>query len=287
MNRNYTFWITLAIFVFLFSSIFSSIVSAGNICVDNSAPSIPGNIALSDSPFDSDGSVIISWSASTDSPNIDNPDCPGVAYYEIFQKTDNTSDFEKVGQTNELSFVKDGLLEGLTYSFKVRAVDSVSMMPHYGAFTDEVSTTIAALYCGDNVCNNGESCSSCSSDCGVCSSKSSSGSSSSFSSGGLQPTTSLNVTHSSENNSSNSTTKDNSAPVFKQWNGNALNNNATLTKNNLINNLINNLVDDNLSAVPNIQGAVIGGGSASIWPLIVLGVLLVGLFGFVKYRRRN
>ena len=101
------------------------------ICIDVDDPTQPGNFQVSDSPYDSDGNVGLSWSAASDTPT--QSDCPevppenlGVDFYEVYMGTYSgfpLNDTFKLNETSGLSFAVNGLTQGTTYYFKVRAVD--------------------------------------------------------------------------------------------------------------------------------------------------------------------
>ena len=64
------------------------------------------------------------------------------------------------------SFLFSGLSDGQSYSLYYKCNDSVgNVNANSTAHSFSVS---AALYCGDGICNNGETCSSCPADCGSC-----------------------------------------------------------------------------------------------------------------------
>ncbi len=65
-----------------------------------------------------------------------------------------------------------------TFNFETFSVITTNLTFTISSDDEEIE------FCGDNICNNGETCSTCSSDCGVCSSGSSSGGSGSGSSSG-------------------------------------------------------------------------------------------------------
>jgi hypothetical protein len=127
---------TLVIVVLLF--IFANFASGSKVCIDNSVPTIPGNLEISDSPYDTDGNVQLTWSASTD-----DTECGGVDHYNIYRSTDNNA-FNLIAKTSDLIYDNNGLAEGNTYYYKVTAVDKVVIQPHESDFSNTVSTTIRA-----------------------------------------------------------------------------------------------------------------------------------------------
>jgi hypothetical protein len=78
-----------------------------------------------------------------------------------------------------------------------------------------IPTGFVSQYCGDGLCNNGESCSSCSGDCGGCSSghHSSGGSSSGGSSGGSSSNTAIVLTNPTTNTNTNTNSNPGSGGV--------------------------------------------------------------------------
>ena len=114
----------------------AAVVSADDVCVDDSAPTVPPNLAIADSPYDVDGNVTLSWGASSDSPECS----AGVDHYNVYRSTDGEN-FTKVAEITGLSFNQLGLTNGVTYYYRVTAVDSVVLMPHESDYST-VSTTI-------------------------------------------------------------------------------------------------------------------------------------------------
>ena len=68
------------------------------------------------------------------------------------------------------SVTLSGLSEGTTYYYRVRSSDEAGNLSTSGGhtFTTTDSSGQTDPYCGDGSCNNGETCSTCSADCGTC-----------------------------------------------------------------------------------------------------------------------
>jgi len=120
---------------FILLSVF--FVNAGEICIDTTAPTAPANLKITDSPYDADGNIVLSWDAATDEP-----DCSGVDYYNIYRSINQTTGFVKIGQTNDLFFSDMGLSQGTTYYYYVTAVDKVKFNPHEGPLSNQAFVTI-------------------------------------------------------------------------------------------------------------------------------------------------
>jgi len=121
----------------------------------------------------------------------------------------------------------------------------------------DYSNCTLGLYCGDGTCNNGETCSSCSTDCGSCSS----GSSSSSSSGGGGGSSSYIITVPTNNTNSTSGT-------------------ISLTSEE---DSLNSEIDSNNKA--GMTGAAIGLNKGTIGAGIVI-ILVILIIGFtISYKR--
>lgn len=123
--------------------LFVSLVSA--VCKDNSPPTAPGSLTITDTPYDSDGSITLNWKAAGDSP-----DCGEIDYYNIYRQKGSGS-FVKIGSTSGTSYNNGGLSTGFTYFYRVTAVDSVVDNPHEGPSSNTVSTTIGTAPAQNNV----------------------------------------------------------------------------------------------------------------------------------------
>jgi len=119
-------------------------VRAYDICIDKTAPTAPTNLVIADSPYDADGIVTLSWRAATDQP-----DCSGIAYYNIYKSNSSSSSgFVNINKTIMLSYIDSGLVQGMTYYYKVTAVDKVEFYPHEGPASNVASTTIGTAPSG-------------------------------------------------------------------------------------------------------------------------------------------
>jgi len=119
-------------------------VSAYDVCIDKTAPTAPTNLVIADSPYDADGIVTLSWGAATDKP-----DCSGIAYYNIYRSNSSSSSgFVNINKTSMLSYTDSGLVQGMTYYYKVTAVDKVEFNPHEGPSSNVASTTIGTAPSG-------------------------------------------------------------------------------------------------------------------------------------------
>ncbi len=85
---------------------------------------------------------------------------------------------DEIGNGGEIEFYIGTKKADETFTFSTFEVVTTSL-----TFTIQFNEDIEE-FCGDNICNNGETCSSCSNDCGACSQESSSSSSGGGSSGG-------------------------------------------------------------------------------------------------------
>ncbi len=140
MNIKPIFFI-LSIFVMFF--LISELVSAGTICIDKTAPTAPGNLHITDSPYDADGNITLTWTAATDEPR-----CSGVDHYNIYRSTNNVN-FTKIGETSTLTFLDYNLVQGKTYYYRVTAVDKVAVNPHEGPYAS-ASVTIGVAPANNN-----------------------------------------------------------------------------------------------------------------------------------------
>ncbi|MEI6058654.1 MAG: LamG-like jellyroll fold domain-containing protein, partial [archaeon] len=101
----------------------------------------------------------------------------GHIYYDIFgnSRSFNVSSFSYNGGANLSLF---DLSSNEEYSISINGVTHLSssnslgdMSFNFSVLNSSISTIVvspAGDYCGDSVCNNGETCSSCSNDCGIC-----------------------------------------------------------------------------------------------------------------------
>ena len=79
---------------------------------------------------------------------------------------ENSTNFTSTGGTNH-SFLYTGLSNGNTYNLYYRCNDSygnINTNSTYHTF----SVSVQSAYCGDGICNNGETCLTCLADCGSC-----------------------------------------------------------------------------------------------------------------------
>jgi hypothetical protein len=136
-------------------------------------------------------------------------------------------------------------------------------------------------YCGDSVCNNGETCSSCPSDCGACSSSSSSssGGSSSGGGGGGGGSSTTKIINNTNNNTNGSNQSGKVSFEIEKPSNNDNNQNQ------------NDSLENQSSSGSSITGGVINNlfGKGSVfrsWVFyFVLG--LIGIFATVLYFRRR
>ncbi len=80
----------------------------------------------------------------------------------------NSTNFTITGNLSH-AFFYDGLSNGNTYNLYYWCNDTAGNI-NANAAHHVFSISSTALYCGDGSCNNGETCSTCSADCGTCSS---------------------------------------------------------------------------------------------------------------------
>ena len=137
--------------IFLVLSLFSGFVRADDICIDNTAPSAPQNFHISDSPYDADGNIVLTWAPATDEP-----DCSGVDHYNIYRSLSSETGFVKIGETSDLHFSDNGLENGKTYYYRITAVDKVEFNPHEGP-SAKAHTTIGTPPGGNTGGNTGSS----------------------------------------------------------------------------------------------------------------------------------
>jgi hypothetical protein len=102
------------------------LVSAEEICIDKIPPSAPSNLMITDSPYDADGNISLSWTAATDEP-----DCSGIDHYNIYRSNDGIG-FVKIGESETTDFNDFSSLSEGTYYYRVTAVDKVKFLPHEG-----------------------------------------------------------------------------------------------------------------------------------------------------------
>lgn len=100
--------------------------SANALCIDQEGPSIPGSLVITDSPYDADGNIALSWGAATDTPPLPEPCVQGVSGYLVYRG--NTSDFEMnqdtyLDQVSGLTYDDLSSLPEGAYYYKVVAVD--------------------------------------------------------------------------------------------------------------------------------------------------------------------
>jgi hypothetical protein len=136
-----------------------------------------------------------------------------------------------------------------------------------------VNGTAPALFCGDLVCNNGETCSSCPSDCGACSSSSSSSSGSSSGGGGgggggSSSTSKGTVVQNSSNSTSGNKNNQEVIPGSQNVNKNSTSTNTT-------------------SGGSLITGGIIGSRSIFRSWVFYFIILLIGIFVAIFYYRRK
>lgn len=94
-------------------------VSAVSVCIDNVAPSAPGNLSVSGSV----GNILVSWDAA-----VDTPECSGVDYYNVSRN--GVAIGIILGLSNQvpgvmIEFVDNVSLGAGEYSYTVYAVDMV------------------------------------------------------------------------------------------------------------------------------------------------------------------
>jgi len=252
-----------------------SLVLAEDICIDNTAPTTPGTLRISDSPYDADGTVVLTWSASTDLPDDD--ECPGIVTYEVFMKAGETSDFLKVADVSTTRYERNGLRDGITYEFKVRAVDVVKPIAHRSSFSSVRSTTIGKGSSGGS--GGGSSGGSGGGSSGGGSGGSSGGTS--VSSGGTSATATVNVTNNETNETSNYVPADAKDGIVVKTTDNDGNNRAPVFKD-ILGVTVPGGNSDN-----EITGAVTGGGSFNWSWLIIIVVIIVGLLLLLFVLRKN
>ena len=81
---------------------------------------------------------------------------------------DNTSLFDINPSSGLIQFTPSAAQNGI-YSINITVHDNSSCVN--SADSDAFSLAIVGPYCGDGICNNAETCSSCSQDCGTCAEK--------------------------------------------------------------------------------------------------------------------
>lgn len=105
---------------------------------DTTAPSIPTGVTMSDAGTDS---VSFFWSASTDNT--------GVTAYDIYENG------SFAGETSNLSIVIEGLDEGTSYTFTVRALDAVGNTSGDSS-PISITTDVTPKECADGEDNDGD-----------------------------------------------------------------------------------------------------------------------------------
>jgi hypothetical protein len=245
--------------------LFAVSVSAFDVCIDNTAPSAPANLVLSDSPYDADGIVVLSWRASTD-PTA----CGKVAHYNIYRAS-NSSAFSKIAESTDLTYTDSGLTKGLTYSYKITAVDSVEVtLPNEGAASQTKSTTIgtAPVQGGGNEGGN----------------TGGSGGGSSGGSGGSGSSVSLKAMNSSNSTANESVHVANESGFLGEGN-------FTLESNPSQENESIDAVSTERKGLLGITGAAIGDlfakGSVLVGVLVMLAIIGIGFLLFLFFKRRK
>ena len=121
---------------------------------------IPQIINLSN--YTTDQNVTIYWDISEDA-NV------SINIFNLTNSiTKSTSEYNKTG-----ALTINGLQNNTEYNFTINFCDKAQ---NCNLSLDNFTIkTLQTLFCGDGMCNNAETCSSCSSDCGTCPRKSSSG----------------------------------------------------------------------------------------------------------------
>lgn len=168
----------------IFSLILLVPLVSAEICIDNEPPTAPSNLVITDSPYDPDGDIYLSWDAATDTP-----DCSGIDHYNIYRSEDGEF-FDLVGESTDTEYDDLSLAEG-TYYYRITAVDKVEFNPHEGppsgtesvivgeepttSTTVETTTTTgggggkttggSGPYCGDGTCQSDEDFCECPEDC--------------------------------------------------------------------------------------------------------------------------
>lgn len=92
-----------------------------------------------------------------------------VSAYEVGKATASGGPYTFANASTNLSYTQTGLSNGTTYFFVVRVLNAVG--DSITTSTEVSAAPVApapAASCGDHTCNGGETCSSCSADCGTC-----------------------------------------------------------------------------------------------------------------------